>query len=174
MTLDVQWFIYALVDNGALSVEDAVAIYASLGGNADLEQFAQAVLERLAANCDEESANALLEQIQEVVNYAAVQGATGNPPPLEIPESVPEAAPAPPPPAPPPPLLPLRPSPLRRKLPNRLRLPPPARADARDWSWTPPGSSPRSKSTFPPSTGMRICPVWPIRVPWTRRLWKSG
>ena len=25
MTLDVQWFIYALVDNGALSVEDAVA-----------------------------------------------------------------------------------------------------------------------------------------------------
>ena len=95
MTLDVQWFIYALVDNGALSVEDAVAIYDSLGGNADLEQFAQAVLERLAANCDEASANALLEQIQEVVNYAAVQGATGNPPPLEIPESVPEAAPAP-------------------------------------------------------------------------------
>ena len=43
MTLDVQWFIYALVDNGALSVEDAVAIYDSLGGNADLEQFAQAL-----------------------------------------------------------------------------------------------------------------------------------
>ena len=104
MPCDVQWFIYALVSNGALSAEDAVAICNSITGEVTLESYAQAVLEQLAADCDEESAAALLEQIQEVVNYAAMQGAGGEYPPLELPETpaempeeaaVPAAAPVP-------------------------------------------------------------------------------
>ena len=49
MLLDVQWFIYALISNGALSPEDAVAIYNSLGDGVNLESYAQAVLEQMAA-----------------------------------------------------------------------------------------------------------------------------
>ena len=31
MSVDIQWFIYALVSNGVLSPEDAVAVFSSLG-----------------------------------------------------------------------------------------------------------------------------------------------
>ena len=54
MLLDVQWFIYALISNGALSPEDAVAIYNSLGNGVNLESYAQAVLEQMAAGYSEE------------------------------------------------------------------------------------------------------------------------
>ncbi len=84
MLLDVQWFIYALISNGALSPEDAVAIYNSLGDGVNLESYAQAVLEQMAAGYSEEDLPALLEQIQEVVNYAVAQGETGECPPLEL------------------------------------------------------------------------------------------
>ena len=84
MLLDVQWFIYALISNGALSPEDAVAIYNSLGDEVNLESYAQAVLEQMAAGYSEEDLPALLEQIQEVVNYAVAQGETGECPPLEL------------------------------------------------------------------------------------------
>ena len=139
MSIDIQWFIYALVSNGALSADDAVAIYLSLGDDASLETFAQAVLEQLAANCDEESAEALLEQIQEVVNFAVAQAASGSAPPLELfendcdpaaVEAAPAAAPAPAAPAAP------------RPAPGRQTFPPPRRAGA-----VPP---PRKGRTAPP------------------------
>ena len=96
MSIDIQWFIYALVSNGAMTPEDAVAIYAYLGEEATLESYAQAVLEQLAAGYDEESANALLEQIQEIASYAVSQAASGTVPPLELPEvSYAESAPVP-------------------------------------------------------------------------------
>ena len=105
MSIDVQWFIYALVSNEALTPEDAVAIYLSLGEEVTLEQYAQAVLEQMAAGYSEEECGALLEQIQEIVNYAAAQAETGSFPPLELPElsgeaveeeqSAPAAAPQP-------------------------------------------------------------------------------
>ena len=94
MSIEIQWFIYALISNGALAPEDAVAIYVSLGDEPTLEGYAQAVLELMAANCSEEEGAALLEQIQEVVNYAVAQAETGEFPPLELPE-VAEEAPAP-------------------------------------------------------------------------------
>ena len=94
MSIDIQWFIYALISNGALAPEEAVAIYVSLGDEPTLEGYAQAVLELMAANCSEEEGAALLEQIQEVVNYAVAQAETGEFPPLELPE-VAEEAPAP-------------------------------------------------------------------------------
>ena len=96
MSIDIQWFIYALVSNGVLTPEDAVAIYAGLGEEATFENYAQAILEHLASGCDEESATELLGQIQEVVSYAVSQAATGSVPPLELPEvSYAESAPAP-------------------------------------------------------------------------------
>ena len=87
MPLEIQWFIYALISNEALTPEDAVAIYDSLGEEVNFEAYAQAVLEHMASGYDEESLNALVEQIQSVVEFAVTQGATGNAPPLELPES---------------------------------------------------------------------------------------
>ena len=95
MSIEIQWFIYALISNGALAPEDAVSIYVSLGDEPTLEGYAQSVLELLAANCTEEEAAALLEQIQEVVNYAVAQAETGEFPPLELPDAAAEEAPAP-------------------------------------------------------------------------------
>ena len=96
MSVEIQWFIYALISNGALAPEDAVALFVSLGDEPTLEGYAQAVLEQMAANCTEEEAATLLEQIQEVVNYAVAQAETGEFPPLELPEAAAEApAPAP-------------------------------------------------------------------------------
>ena len=86
MSLDIQWFIYALISNGALTPEDAVAIFHSLGDDVTLESYAQAVLERMAAAYDEESVNELVEQIQAVAEYAVAQAASGTAPELELPD----------------------------------------------------------------------------------------
>ena len=106
MSIDIQWFIYALVSNGVLTPEDAVAVYSSLGDGVSLESYAQAILELMTAECDEEGANELLAQIQSVCDYAVSQAATGTLPPMELsgdaeapgavesaPEEVPAAAP---------------------------------------------------------------------------------
>ena len=86
MSLDIQWFIYALISNGALTPEDAVAVYFSLGDDVTLESYAQAVLERMAEAYDEESVNELVEQIQAVVEYAVAQAAAGTAPEMELPD----------------------------------------------------------------------------------------
>ena len=97
MSIEIQWFIYALVSNGTMQPEDAVTIYSSLGDDVSLESYAQAVLELMAAECDEETANAVVEQIQSVVDYAVAQAATGTLPPMELDmgEAEPASAPAP-------------------------------------------------------------------------------
>ena len=84
MSVDIQWFIYALVSNGVLSPEDAVAVFSSLGDDVSLETYAQAMLELMTAECDEESANDALAQIQSVCDYAVSQAATGTLPPMEL------------------------------------------------------------------------------------------
>lgn len=106
MSIDIQWFIYALVSNGVLTPEDAVAVYSSLGDGVSLESYAQAILELMTAECDEEGSNEVLAQIQSVCDYAVSQAATGTLPPMELsgdaeapgavesaPEEVPAAAP---------------------------------------------------------------------------------
>ena len=97
MSIEIQWFIYALVSNGTMQPEDAVAIYSSLGDDVSLESYAQAILELMAAECDEETANAVVEQIQSVVDYAVSQAATGTFPPMELEagDEEPASAPAP-------------------------------------------------------------------------------
>ena len=77
MPLDVQWFIYALVSNGALTGEDARQLYADLGPETDLAAFAQAVLDKLVADLSEEDAEFVLNQIQTVIDYAVEQAETG-------------------------------------------------------------------------------------------------
>ena len=84
MSIDIQWFIYALVSNGVLTPEDAVAVYSSLGDGVSLESYAQAILELMTAECDEEGTNEVLAQIQSVCDYAVSQAATGTLPPMEL------------------------------------------------------------------------------------------
>ena len=79
--LDIQWFSYAIVENGVLTESDALSLYRSLGLHADLESFAQKVFDRLSEGAAENDAQALLEQIQSVAEYASGQAAAGELPP---------------------------------------------------------------------------------------------
>ena len=123
MSIEIQWFIYALVSNGTMQPEDAVAIYSSLGDDVSLESYAQAILELMAAECDEETANAVVEQIQSVVDYAVAQAATGTLPPMELDMGEAESASAPAPAAAPAPASPGRAV-------SRQGAPPPRRGGA--------------------------------------------
>ena len=79
--LDIQWLVYALTSNNALTVEDAQEILDSLP-EPEITAFAEAVLNKLIATYGSEDENALVEQIQELVNYAVEQAETGEMPPL--------------------------------------------------------------------------------------------
>ena len=81
MPLDIQWFIYALVSNEALTQSDAQAIYRSLGLRANLEDFAQLVLDQLVVGMEDEDAQELAEQLQGVMEYAVEQSESGSAPP---------------------------------------------------------------------------------------------
>ena len=70
MPLDIQWFIYALISNGAITQADADRFYQSLGANPDLEAYAQLVLDQLVSGLSEEDQQSVLEQIQSVIDYA--------------------------------------------------------------------------------------------------------
>ncbi|MGE4565131.1 MAG: type IV pilus twitching motility protein PilT [Victivallaceae bacterium] len=76
MQLDVQWFIYALVSNEILSVNEAVALHNSLGNEVDLGSYAQAIVERLSHGVPENELDQLVEQIQSIVEYAISQEET--------------------------------------------------------------------------------------------------
>ena len=77
MPLDIQWFIYALISNGAITQADADRFYQSLGANPDLEAYAQLVLDQLVSGLSEEDQQSVLEQIQSVIDYAVAQAETG-------------------------------------------------------------------------------------------------
>ena len=76
MPLDVQWFIYALVSNEAVSQADAQTMYESLGPGAGLQDFAQLVLDRLVEGMSEEDAQSVANQVQDVMDYAVEQSQT--------------------------------------------------------------------------------------------------
>ena len=82
MPLDIQWLIYALTSNNALTAEDAQAIMDTLP-EPDIAAFAQAVLDKLVAAYGDADADSLFSQIQELVNYAVEQAATGELPPMD-------------------------------------------------------------------------------------------
>ncbi|MBS1372161.1 MAG: PilT/PilU family type 4a pilus ATPase [Lentisphaeria bacterium] len=77
MPLDIQWFIFALISNGAITQADADRFYQSLEGGPELEAYAQLVLDQLVAGLSEEDQQSVLDQIQAVIDYAVAQAETG-------------------------------------------------------------------------------------------------
>ena len=84
MNLDVQWFIYALVSNQLISVEDCMQIHDQLG-TPDLGTYAQTLLDTLAQSMSEEEAQSFCEQIQTVIDFAVQQAQTGDIPEIFAP-----------------------------------------------------------------------------------------
>lgn len=82
MQLDVQWFINALVEGGSLTAEHALELAGQLGGDPDLGPYAQTFLEQMAAGLNEVQIGEVTEQIQQVMEYAVAQAATGAIPPV--------------------------------------------------------------------------------------------
>ena len=89
MPLDVQWFIFALVSNGAMTRAEAEQLFRSLG-SPDLTGYAQAVLDKLVEGLSEEDAQSVLDQIQQVIDYAVSQADMGIGP--EFPQESPAGA----------------------------------------------------------------------------------
>ena len=83
MPLDIQWFLYALAGNEAVSVEEGNAIFASLPPGSDISAFAQEVVNRLAEDLSDDETDALLEQLQQLLDYAVEQASTGELPPFD-------------------------------------------------------------------------------------------
>ena len=80
MPLDIQWLAYVLASNNELTPDEAQQIFDSLP-EPELTAFAEAVLEKMIATYGEANADSLLEQIQELANYAVEQAQKGEVPP---------------------------------------------------------------------------------------------
>lgn len=78
--LDIQWFAAVLCENEILTDDGAQEFWETLGRTDDIGVFAQAVLEQLCQSVSEEEQNSWVEQIQELVNYACEQAASGTAP----------------------------------------------------------------------------------------------
>lgn len=79
-TADIRWFIRLLADESLMSERDAEASFNELPG-ADLQSFAQAVLEKLCAGQDETQIQLILEKIQDIAGRAMGYAANGEMPP---------------------------------------------------------------------------------------------
>ena len=87
MQLDVQWFIAALVSEELMTKEACLQVLEKTGFDADLSMIAQEALDAASTGVDEGRAYELLELFQQVIEYAAQQGETGErPPPHLLPE----------------------------------------------------------------------------------------
>ena len=75
--LDIQWLAYALADNNILSDEESQQLWESLNFTQDLAEFAEAVIDRACVGLALEEQNAVVEQFQQLVDYACEQAATG-------------------------------------------------------------------------------------------------
>ena len=100
MQLDVQWFVATLMANELISADDAKMLNQALGGEPDLMTYAQEFLARMTEGLSPEDAQTWLDQIQNVINYAVEQAATGMAPEnaaefVEPAGVAPAAAPAP-------------------------------------------------------------------------------
>ncbi len=75
--LEIQWLAYALAVNNALDAASAQQLHENLGYTTDLGEFAEAILAQLCENMTDEEAEAMVDQIQQLVDYAFEQAATG-------------------------------------------------------------------------------------------------
>ncbi len=79
--LEIQWFAYALADNGALSDADAQLLWEELNRTSDLAEFAEAIIDRLCEGLELDEQDQIVDQVQELVDYAGEQAAGGIAPP---------------------------------------------------------------------------------------------
>lgn len=87
LPLDIQWFIYALICNDQITEDYAVELYSSLGNTGDLTDFAQVILDQMSSQLgSDEEQQVLLEQMQQLMEYAVNQAETGLAP--DFPEPV--------------------------------------------------------------------------------------
>ncbi len=77
MDLNIQWFIYALVDNQIMDLERCAALYEQVADAPSLERYAQEVLNILAEDLSSEQAEELLEQFQIAMKFAMGQAQKG-------------------------------------------------------------------------------------------------
>ena len=77
MDLNIQWFIYALVDNQIMDIENCISIYDQLEDNSSLEGYAQEILNVMAQSLSSEEAEELLEQFQIAIQFAVGQAQKG-------------------------------------------------------------------------------------------------
>ena len=77
MDLNIQWFIYALVDNQIMDIEKCIDIYDQLEDNSSLEGYAQGILNILAQSINSEDGKELLEQFQIAMQFAVGQAQKG-------------------------------------------------------------------------------------------------
>ena len=77
MDLNIQWFIYALVDNQIMDIENCISIYNRLEDNSSLEGYAQEILNVMAQSLSSEEAEDLLEQFQIAIEFAVEQAQEG-------------------------------------------------------------------------------------------------
>jgi twitching motility protein PilT len=77
MDLNIQWFIYALVDNQIMDIENCISIYDQLQDKSSLEGYAQEVLNVMAQSLSSEEAEELLEQFQIAIQFAVGQAQKG-------------------------------------------------------------------------------------------------
>lgn len=75
--LEIQWLAYALAVNGAMDVTAAQKLHDSLGNSADLTEFAEAVLSKLCENIDPADEPMMIDQVQQLVDYAFDQAGSG-------------------------------------------------------------------------------------------------
>ncbi len=75
--LEIQWLAYALAVNNAMDAATAQQLHESLGFTTDLAEFAQAVLAQLCADIDPADESMMVDQIQQLVDYAFEQAASG-------------------------------------------------------------------------------------------------
>ena len=75
--LEIQWLAYALAVNGAMDTAAAQKLYDSLGSAGDLTEFAEAVLSKLCENIDPADEPMMIDQVQQLVDYAFAQSEAG-------------------------------------------------------------------------------------------------
>ena len=90
--LEIQWLAYALAVNNAMDVNASQKLHEKLGFTSDLTIFAEAVLSELCKNIDPSEESLMVDQVQQLVDYAFEQASSGMMPDWD---SVPQAAPAP-------------------------------------------------------------------------------
>ena len=92
--LEIQWLAYALAVNGALDVSVSQQIHDNLGGSNDLTEFAEAILSKLCEKIDPADEPMMIDQVQQLVDYAFEQAGSGMYPDWSTVPAVEAAAPA--------------------------------------------------------------------------------